>query len=104
MYGMAPLKGEKDLNAAIPEALWDDLDAISGGFRFYKKKHLVAAALTAFLRMTPRQQHDAITAAEQAYYRESIPSTTAEITASDTDGAVPGSHQAKPKPSDRKRR
>jgi len=86
------------LNASIPEALWDALDAMSGDFRLYKKKHLVAAALTVFLRMTPEQRYDAIVAAEQAYYRKTVPSEAGDITTSAAGNAISGEHKmAKPK-------
>jgi len=95
---MAQIDGEKDLNAAIPEALWDALDAISGEFRPFKKKHIVAAALTTFLRMTSQQRYDAIAAAEQAYYRKVVPSEAGEIAASAAGGAVSEEcRKAKPK-------
>ena len=88
---MAANESERDLNAAIPEALWDALDAISGDFRLYKKKHLVAAALTVFLRMTPQQQYDAIMAAEQTYYRKATPPKAGETTPPPPQGANPKS-------------
>lgn len=66
---MPKTPGEKDLNASLPARLWDELDAIKKGFGPFRKKHLVAAAIAAFLRLTLEQQREDILRAEREYYR-----------------------------------
>ncbi len=68
MVCMANMSGEHELNAAIPERLWEELDELVPQFRPHKKKHLVTAALAAFIKMDDAAQRDAILHALDSYY------------------------------------
>ena len=65
---MAKVSGEKTLNVDLPETLYDELDGIAALFPPFKKKHVVMAAIGAFVAMSRDAQMQTILDAQQRYY------------------------------------
>jgi len=65
---MAKVRGEKTLNVDLPETLYEELDGLAALFPPFKKKHVVMAAIGAFVAKGRDAQMQTILDAQQRYY------------------------------------
>ena len=72
---MAKKEGEESLHVDMPERLYEAFDVVAQVLHkknpMFKKKHVAAAAIAAFLRMSPSEREESLYVAQDTYYRGS---------------------------------